>query len=147
VQSCLPKRHGRNPICITGRIVNGRTLNRVPSLAICDNILDRGVVLRYLRSLELEEVFGIESVKCPKDMVALVDFLLASTNERELEVEEQTPEFGGSLGGIADGGDEVVVKRCVEGSTVGQISRDRDASLGMLDLPIPLESILLRCII
>jgi hypothetical protein len=52
----------------------------------------------------------IERVERPEDLVVRVDLLLASTNRRELEVQEEPPELRRSLGGVADGGDEVVVE-------------------------------------
>lgn len=68
-----------------------------------------------------------ECVECEKDLVRGRYFLLASSDRGELEVVEDAPELGSSLGALSDGGDEEVVEFWVECSII-HLSQDDDRS-------------------
>ena len=80
----------------------------------------RGLYNRIRR--DLQEIVLIESVECPQHVLPRRDFLLATTDRGELEVQEQAPELGGGFGGGGNAGDEEVVEFGVKGAVVGEAS-------------------------
>lgn len=97
---------------IRGEAVDSRTADRYVGVVQPVNDGERGgpPCRDEMRTVELQEMHGIECVECPEHVIERFHLLLTSAHRREDEVEQDAPELCVRLCGVCDARDEEVVK-------------------------------------
>ena len=76
-------------------------------------------------------MFEVEGIESPQHLIPSVRLELTASDRRELEIYQEAPEFGRSLGVSGDAGNEEVIEFGVEGAVEGEARQLRGGIEGV----------------
>lgn len=106
------KVHSNSSICVRQRelIADACPTNRIPYRPVLHGQRHRLSLTGRVWAFQEEKRVRVKGVKCPEDVRAPRHLLLAASDLREHEVDQETPELGGRLGAVAYARDEKVIE-------------------------------------